>query len=209
MKNSGEGSAANTAEVRDQQLHKVEDDLYKRNRHPLPSGREFFLYENETVEINGPLSFSEYLQVAKKITSELSLPGIYHSATPEIRRFFQLKLAPYSHEVFAVLFLDVTGCVIRFKKISFGDEETVHIPINRIIQICISLKASSVIIGHNHPSNISEASNKDIHVSSELLKALIGIKIHLIDHLVVSHSGVWSMRDNNQLKIVLKDIDDV
>jgi DNA repair protein RadC len=52
-----------------------------------------------------------------------------------------------------------------------------------------------VVIGHNHPSGISEPSEADRGITLRLARALALVDIRLLDHLVVSRGGHVSLAE--------------
>lgn len=60
----------------------------------------------------------------------------------------------------------------------------------------IRMRCTSVIVGHNHPSGNLEPSPEDIDVTERLVRAgeILGIKV--IDHLIFSFDGFYSMKES-------------
>jgi DNA repair protein RadC len=56
-----------------------------------------------------------------------------------------------------------------------------------------------VILGHNHPSGVSEPSEADRSITLKLAKALALVEIRLLDHVVVSRGGHVSLAERGWL----------
>ncbi|RYD55748.1 MAG: hypothetical protein EOP60_05755 [Sphingomonadales bacterium] len=57
-----------------------------------------------------------------------------------------------------------------------------------------ALDAEAVVMAHNHPSGDSTPSVADREATRMLARALDGLGIRLLDHLVVTRNGVSSFR---------------
>jgi DNA repair protein RadC len=56
--------------------------------------------------------------------------------------------------------------------------------------------AAAVILAHNHPSGHSEPSSADIHLTETLTRTLQLIDVRVLDHMIVTASGVYSMAEH-------------
>ena len=69
-----------------------------------------------------------------------------------------------------------------------------------IIRVCelfrlpLSLNSASIIVAHNHPSGINQASPEDIDVTRSLIQAGELLQIEVLDHLIISQGAWLSMR---------------
>ena len=59
----------------------------------------------------------------------------------------------------------------------------------------VATVSSAVIVGHNHPSGVSEPSEADRSITLKLAKALALVEIRLLDHVVVSRGGHVSLAE--------------
>ncbi len=60
----------------------------------------------------------------------------------------------------------------------------------------------SVALIHNHPGQNSEPSDQDIMITDHVKKALETVGIRLLDHLIVTKYGYFSLCENGMLKEV-------
>ncbi len=122
--------------------------------------------------------------------------------TPEnAGRYISNVLAGYSKETMMMFCLDA-NCHLN-KNNSFvmqkGTGNMVQPYMREIVKRAIEANKPYVIIAHNHPNGILEASEEDIRFTLELEKALSFVEIRLIDHVIVSRDGYMSIA--SQLKI--------
>ncbi len=60
-------------------------------------------------------------------------------------------------------------------------------------------RSASVIVAHNHPSGVLHPSKEDVLVTKRLVQAGEILGIQLLDHLVFSRTGFYSMRDHGDM----------
>lgn len=85
--------------------------------------------------------------------------------------------------------------LLMLKKYDLGMESNSIFPIDRITKDAILLSSQFIIAMHNHPSKLCYPSRQDIHVTKILYNKLFSISILLLDSLVVTDEGYFSMRD--------------
>lgn len=94
--------------------------------------------------------------------------------------------------VYAFYFTD--GFILKgYSEISNGGVNFSLIDTKIVAQHSVLMLSSSVIIVHNHPSGILKPSNQDLKIYEKLKKGLKFLDIELIDFLIVSFNGYWSI----------------
>lgn len=99
--------------------------------------------------------------------------------------YFRARLRGYPHEVFACLFMDSHHRMIAFEELFRGSIDSAEVHPREVVRRCIAHNAAAVILGHNHPSGISEASAADIAITRRLRDALMLIDVRVLDHFIV------------------------
>jgi DNA repair protein RadC len=97
-------------------------------------------------------------------------------------------------EQFVVVFLNNRQQVVGWRLLNIGSMETCIIDIRLLASLALHCMASYVILAHNHPSGILEASLNDILATIKVKKAIKTIDVQLFDHLIISADGYLSMR---------------
>jgi DNA repair protein RadC len=102
-------------------------------------------------------------------------------------------------EYFICVSLNGAGEVLSNRVITVGllNHSLVH-P-REVFAEAIAERAASIICIHNHPSGSLEPSSQDIAITSQLKDAGTLIGIQLIDHLIISKNGYFSMREKGLL----------
>jgi DNA repair protein RadC len=114
-------------------------------------------------------------------------------------RYFKARLTDLPHEVFCCLFLDTRHRLIRCEDLFRGTIDGATVYPREVVKRALQHNASAVIVGHNHPSGISEPSEADRTITLKLAKALALVEIRLLDHLVVSRGGHVSLAERGWL----------
>ncbi len=116
-------------------------------------------------------------------------------APAEAARFFKARLLDLPQEVFCCLFLDTRHRLIRYEELFRGTIDGATVYPREVVKRALQYNASAVILGHNHPSGVSEPSEADRSITLKLAKALALVEIRLLDHLVVSRGGHVSLAE--------------
>lgn len=90
------------------------------------------------------------------------------------------------------LFLNARYDLLLSEIISIGSFDNSRLLPRDVIAPALEINASSVVLGHNHPSGNSSPSKEDIMVTSRLYRACEIVGISLLDHVVVT-SNSWSI----------------
>jgi len=102
----------------------------------------------------------------------------------------------HHYEEFHVLLMNRANEILgTFRVGSGGLTATVADP-RLILQAVILSNCSSVILAHNHPSGQKKASPQDISLTKRLKQILDLLDINLLDHVIVTGYGYYSMADD-------------
>ena len=91
------------------------------------------------------------------------------------------------------MFLDSQHRIIAYEELFSGTINTATIHLRPIIQRVLQLNAAALILAHNHPSGVSDASPQDIAVTERIHDALELIDVRLLDHIVIGDNEVYSI----------------
>ena len=104
-----------------------------------------------------------------------------------------------TQERFAIALLDVKHRLLGTKIISLGTAtETLAHP-REIFREVIKHGATRVIVAHNHPSGILDASDADLELTRQLLMGANILGIPLLDHLILGNGDFLSLRQTTEL----------
>jgi DNA repair protein RadC len=98
-------------------------------------------------------------------------------------------------EYVAVLFLGNRNQVIETEIIAEGTVNQCAVYPRVIMERALRYHATSIIIAHNHPGGGLKPSEADWVLTGRLFAICTLLEIPLLDHLVISHDEVVSLRD--------------
>jgi DNA repair protein RadC len=110
--------------------------------------------------------------------------------------YLKVALAHEPIEQFRVLFLDRKNELIRDEMQQRGTVDHTPLDPREIARHALELRASAVIMVHNHPSGDPAPSRADIAMTRQVLRALEAVGITLHDHVIVSKTGHLSLKSH-------------
>jgi len=117
----------------------------------------------------------------------------------QVKSYVQSRLVGRLNEVFAVLFLDNQHRILSYEELFFGTINASSVHPRVIVQRALALNAAAIIVTHNHPSGVAEASVSDIDITRLIKQAMTLIDVRLLDHLIVASHRVISLAEQGQL----------
>lgn len=107
--------------------------------------------------------------------------------------YLKRQLRDKKNETFVALFLDSQYRVLAYEELFSGTINTASIYFRPIIERVLKLNAAALILAHNHPSGLSDASEQDIATTHRLHHALELVDVRLLDHLIVGDNEIYSI----------------
>lgn len=141
----------------------------------------------------GPAKYAQLqavLEMSRRYLSAGLQRGDSLTSPQETRQYLISQLRDYSHEVFAVLFLDQRHRVIKFEEMFRGTIDGASVYPREVVKKALQLNAAAVIFAHNHPSGVAEPSQSDERITQRLKEALGLVDIRVLDHFVVGDEVV-------------------
>jgi DNA repair protein RadC len=102
-------------------------------------------------------------------------------------------------EQMMAIFMNRTGQVIGYRLLNTGNISHCDIDTRLLVSLALHCMASSVIIAHNHPSGNLTPSDADLTLTKNVSHALALIDITLLDHLIITVDGWFSMANEKLL----------
>jgi DNA repair protein RadC len=116
-----------------------------------------------------------------------------------IADYLQPLLQDKPTEVFVAVFVNKGNRVIDSDVFSHGGITGTVVDVRTIARRALELGATGVVVSHNHPSGNLRPSNDDKHLTQKLKQGLKTLDIALIDHIIVSNEGFYSLSDSGEL----------
>ena len=93
-----------------------------------------------------------------------------------------------------VLFLNTKNVLIRDEPMWEGSVDESAVYVREIMRRALDLKATAIIVVHNHPSGDPAPSQQDIRLTRDLAEAGRHLKVTLHDHVIIGAQGHASLR---------------
>lgn len=115
---------------------------------------------------------------------------------PEVIEWLQTEYGALPREAFVVLFLDSRGHLLSHQQMFTGTQNQTLVSPRDIFREACLRHASSIIVVHNHPGGSDMPSPEDIEVTRRLQEAGETMGVSLADHLIVTRTSWFSMRES-------------
>jgi len=125
---------------------------------------------------------------------EAPINGVRQINDPESAYEYLKEMADLKKEVFRGLYLNVQNYLVHDEVISIGTLVKSLVHPREVFSPAIAHSAHSLIVAHNHPSGELTPSDADINVTKQLYHSAQILGIELIDHLIISSRGFFSMK---------------
>ncbi len=156
------------------------------------------LQDLKAVKGLGPAKRAELaavLEIARRSLQVRLQRSTTFDAPDAVKAYLQLQLAHLDHEAFAVLFLDTHHRLIRMEVLFRGTLSQTSVYPREVVKRTLALRASALILAHNHPSGVAEPSRADEQLTQRLIAALALIDVRVLDHIVVAAGHCVSMAE--------------
>jgi DNA repair protein RadC len=108
--------------------------------------------------------------------------------------YLKVRLGEHPREEFRVLFLDKRHRLIGDERMGDGTLDQAPVYPREIARRALEMKASSVILAHNHPSGDPSPSAQDLAITREIIQALKPLEVGVLDHVIVGREGSRSLK---------------
>jgi DNA repair protein RadC len=108
---------------------------------------------------------------------------------------FRSKMGDLPYEEFWIIMLNKANRVIRNCNISEGGISGTVVDPKKIFKIALDHHASSIILGHNHPSGNIQPSEADQKITKKIKDAGNMLDVAILDHLIIGDDRYYSFAD--------------
>ena len=121
------------------------------------------------------------------------------STSKQVFDIFTDRLSDLNHEEFWVLLLKRSNDVLVELKISSGGLSGTVADPKIIFGKALVLRASAMVLVHNHPSGNNTPSQSDINLTQNLKEAGKFLDLPILDHIIVAGNRYYSFADSGRL----------
>lgn len=142
-----------------------------------------------------PVSQAEILAMAKQLIETQFNRGQALTSPNDAREFLMLELALLEHEVFYCIFLDNRHRILESTRCFEGTIDSANVYPRELVKRALRLNARALILAHNHPSGLAEASDADRAITRRLVDALNLIDVRILDHFIIAGTEQYSFAE--------------
>jgi DNA repair protein RadC len=113
--------------------------------------------------------------------------------------YIRPKIGDLQHEEFWIIYLNRRNAIFSSEKLSMGGMTGTVIDVRLILKRALQQCATSMIACHNHPSGNLDPSDADKKITKQLKEAAAIMEIPVIDHIIVTQPGYYSLADEGML----------
>jgi len=112
---------------------------------------------------------------------------------------FRSTMGDRPYEEFWIILLNKANKVLRKCNISEGGISGTVVDPKKIFKISLDNHASSIILGHNHPSGVVTPSEADQRITKKIKDAGAMLEVTVLDHLIIGENNYYSFADEGTL----------
>ena len=75
--------------------------------------------------------------------------------------------------------------------------------LRKLVETALRLRATNLILAHNHPDGYAMPSREDRESTEIIRRALAGVQLQLLDHIIVVRDGAVSIRESGLIPAIL------
>jgi DNA repair protein RadC len=121
------------------------------------------------------------------------------SKSQDAFEIFHSLMGDLPYEEFWLLLLNRANRVIKKVKISEGGISGTVVDPKKIFQICLEQHATSILLGHNHPSGTVTPSEADNKITKKIKDCGLLLDVAVLDHIIVGDDRFYSFADEGAL----------
>ena len=112
---------------------------------------------------------------------------------------FKSLMGDLPHEEFWLLLLNKSNRVIKKVRTSEGGISGTVVDPKKVFKTCLDNQASSIILGHNHPSGNIQPSEADNKITKKIKDCGLLLDVAVLDHIIIGDDRYYSFADEGSL----------
>ncbi|MCR8559686.1 DNA repair protein RadC [Mucilaginibacter sp. BJC16-A38] len=187
----GSGSRDETAvELSKRILHHYGNDLNKLGKASIAELSNF-----KGIGEAKAISIIAALEIGRRRSETESASPEHIGSSRDTYNIMKRHFIDLNHEEFWIVLTSRSSKLIAKELVSKGGLAATVVDPKIIFGLALQHKATNVFLLHNHPSGNLKPSHEDIHLTKKLVEAGRLLDIKVLDHLIVTDKGFYSMAD--------------
>ena len=150
----------------------------------------------ETVAAIGPAS-SVFLGLLREFLARLAEEPLRRRealcSAQEVAAMARQRLGPMDHEEIWAAFVDNQNRLLCWEQAARGTGDATALHPRNLMERALALKASGLLLVHNHPGGNALPSSPDLDLTERLAKAAGTLGIRFLDHVIVTETDCYSI----------------
>ncbi len=139
------------------------------------------------------------LELGRRLETSAMRRGRPLRTPGDAQQALRAHLSGLDHEVFTAIYLDARHQILAQEDLFRGGAAQASVYVGEVVKRALAVKASAMIVAHNHPSGIAEPSESDVELTRRLRAALALVDIRLLDHVIVGGGDPYSFAESGLL----------
>ena len=145
------------------------------------------------------ISLLTAFELGRRVRSEIVELSPHIQNSMDVVNLMQAKIAYLNHEEFWVIYLNNANTILKTVQISKGGITSTEVDTRIVMQEAVVLKATQIILCHNHPSGSVKPSKADFQLTEKIRKAAQIMDIALVDHIIIHREKYYSFAEEGRI----------
>ena len=142
---------------------------------------------------NSAILISMIPQIARKYLEDKADTANIVGGCSDIGAFLLPKFVGRTNEALMMVSIDNKNKIISCSVVAEGTVDSAKVSRRKIMEEAMKVKATRVILAHNHPCGVAVPSSEDVVMTKEIGRLLAQVGIELVDHIIVANDDYVSM----------------
>lgn len=166
----------------------------KKDREPL--SQFSFLLPEDAALVNLMRHFVAEASRIYEVKTGNPITDALQIITPrDVYEFFRTEMEDLQQEQLRTIQLNTKQRILSSRLLYQGTINMTTIRVAEVFRQAIIDNAASIIICHNHPSGIPDASPEDVALTRELVKAGELLDLEILDHVIIGKGKFFSLKE--------------
>ena len=142
---------------------------------------------------NSAILISMIPQIARKYLEDKADTAHIVVGCSDIGAFLLPKFVGRTNEALMMVSIDNKNKIISCSVVAEGTVDSAKVSRRKIMEEAMKVKATRVILAHNHPRGVAVPSSEDVVMTKEIGRLFAQVGIELVDHIIVANDDYVSM----------------
>lgn len=142
---------------------------------------------------NSAILISMIPQIARKYLEDKADTANIVGGCSDIGAFLLPKFVGRTNEALMMVSIDNKNKIISCSVVAEGTVDSAKVSRRKIMEEAMKVKATRVILAHNHPCGVAVPSSEDVVMTKEIGRLFAQVGIELVDHIIVANDDYASM----------------